>query len=528
MRPVILSSAQTGAAPDELDDLIQVQTVRRALWELGYDPEPLSLTLDMEAAKSALRSLSPPFVFNLVEGLDGKGSLIHVGPALLDSLALPYTGCPTEALFACSNKLLAKKMLKLAGLRTPEWISKNELPIKTPPRSTLILKSVWEHASAGLDESSLVCPEDLAALELYLEQKAKAVGSEVFAEQYIDGREFNVSLLEGPSGPEVLPVAEILFQDYEESRPKIVCYKAKWDPDSFQFRNTPRSFSFQEQEKLLPLLGELALRCWRLFGLRGYARVDVRVDQEGRPWILEVNPNPCISPDSGFMAAAKQAGLDSREVVARILEASGIPRSPLFITPKVEDFLLEISEQEINVRKEVLPGDPAAVRRIVLSTGLFRPQEVEVAVELVEETLSRGAASGYQFIFAEKQGRTVGYACYGPVACTASSFDLYWIAVDKRFQGHGIGRILISKVEEQILQEGGRRLFVETSSRPEYQPTLRFYLRQGYLRQALLENFYAEGDHKVILLKELAPTGLSFEPDDSEAKVGLCRQPEWV
>lgn len=500
-----MSSAPTHeAAPHEMDDLIQLETVQAALQELGYDPKPLFLTLDMEIARSALRSLSPPFVFNLVEGLDGKGSLIHVAPALLDSLALPYTGCPTEALFTCSHKLLAKKLLKAAGLRTPEWVSGKELFRKALPGSTLILKSVWEHASAGLDENSLVCPENARTLEVCLEQKAKAIGTEVFAEVYVEGREFNVSILDGASGPEVLPVAEILFEGYEESRPKIVCYKAKWDADSFQFQHTPRLFSFQDQETLLPLLRETALQCWRLFGLRGYARVDIRVDREGRPWILEVNPNPCISPDAGFMAAAKEAGMAPREVVARILEASGIPRTPVEIDPNAKGLSREISQAGIRLRQEVLPGDLASVRRIVASTGVFKPQEVEVAVELVEESLSKGPGSGYQFLFAEKQGRTVGYACYGPIACTSSSFDLYWIAVEKGLQGEGIGRLLISKVEEQILQEGGRRLYVETSSRPEYEPTLNFYFSQGYLRQASVENFYSEGDHKLILLKELA------------------------
>lgn len=507
MKPVVLCSAQPDEAaglPHEMDDLVQLETVQAALQELGYDPQPLFLTLDMKAAISALKNVSPPFVFNLVEGLNGKGSLIHWGPALLDALDLPYTGCPTEPLFTCSNKLLAKRLLALAGLPTPEWISKKELSHKAVLSSVLILKSVWEHASLGLDENSLVLPEDAAALEAYLEKKAQAVGGEVFAERYIEGREFNVSLLEGHSGPEVLPVAEILFENYEECRPRIVCYRAKWEPHSFQFQNTPRCFSFQDQERLLPLLREMALRCWRLFGLRGYARVDIRVDKEGRPWILEVNPNPCISPDAGFMAAARQAGLDSTEVVARILEASGIPRNPARMPATAKDRPREHVQGELSLRREVLPGDPDSVRSIVVSTGLFRPQEVEVAVELVEESLSRGAASGYHFLFAEKQGRTVGYACYGPVPCTASSYDLYWIAVEKTFQGRGIGRILISRVEERVSQEGGRRLYVETSSRPEYDSTLQFYLSQGYQRQALLENFYAEGDHKLILVKELA------------------------
>lgn len=504
MRPVILSSAQPhGCAPHELDDLVQVETVRAALLQLGYDPKPLWLTLDMEAARSTLRMLSPPFVFNLLEGLEGKGSLIHTGPALLDALGLPYTGCSTEALFMCSNKLLAKQLLRLGGLNTPEWVSRKDSPPKTLLGSTLILKSVWEHASTGLDEGSLVHPGDATALEKHMEEKAKAIGTEVFAELYIEGREFNVSLLEGPSGPEVLPVAEILFEAYEESRPRIVCYKAKWDPESFQFHHTPRTFEFQDQQELLPMLQEMALKCWRIFHLRGYARVDIRLDQEGRPWILEVNPNPCISPDAGFMAAARKAGLDSTEVVARILEASGIPRSPLPVAPGPGKPLGKYSREEVRLRLEVLPEDIESVRRIILSTGMFRAQEVEVAVELVEESLSRGPESGYHFLFAEQKGRTVGYACYGPVACTVCSFDLYWIAVEKSFQGKGIGKTLISTVESNVALKGGRRLYVETSSRADYESTLHFYFSRGFLQEAVLKNFYSEGDHKLILVKEL-------------------------
>ena len=512
MRPVILVSAlREDPSPDELDDLAQLQVVSKALRELGYDPEPVWLTLDMERARAELRRLSPPFVFNLVEEVGGEGRLIHLGPALLDSLRLPYTGCPTEALLLCSNKVLAKKLMRLAGLPTPEWVAREDLLRKPLPQGKLIVKSVWEHASKGLDEGSVIGPASAGTLALELEDRSGSRGGECLAECYIDGREFNLSILEGPLGPQVLPVAEILFQGYGGDRPRIVCYRAKWDPESFEFHHTPRVFSFPDEAKLLPVLQGLALKCWRLFGLRGYARVDVRVDRDGKPWILEINPNPCLSPDGGFMAAAVRAGLDCGEVVARILEASGIPRSPCVAGPQDEELPEEgILDGNRSFRQEVLQGDLSSVRRIVLSTGLFRPQEVEVAVELVQENLSRGPESGYQFLFAEDSGKTVGYACFGPIACTASSFDLYWIAVERTYQARGIGKAILSRVEELVSKQGGRRLYVETSSRPGYEPTRSFYFRRGYIQEAILQDFYGPGDHKVILAKELAiPQGLS-------------------
>jgi GNAT superfamily N-acetyltransferase len=155
------------------------------------------------------------------------------------------------------------------------------------------------------------------------------------------------------------------------------------------------------------------------------------------------------------------------------------------------------------LRSDVLPGDSEAVRRLVASTGVFSPIEVEVAVELVEDRLSRGAESDYSFLFADTEGRAVGYTCYGPIALTAASFDLYWIAVDKSLHGRSIGRLLLEQTEELIRQAGGRQVYIETSNRHHYAATRGFYLRCGYRQEALLANFYAPGDDKVIYVKEL-------------------------
>src|SRR5262249_28596630 len=139
------------------------------------------------------------------------------------------------------------------------------------------------------------------------------VGVECFAEEYIAGREFNLSLLTSQHGdgiPQILPPAEIDFSSFPTDRPRVVDYAAKWDERSFAFQNTPRRFDFQDADQpLLDILKTLAIECWKLFDLRGYARVDFRVDREGRPWILEVNTNPCLSPDAGFAAALAQANI---------------------------------------------------------------------------------------------------------------------------------------------------------------------------------------------------------------------------
>ena len=154
-------------------------------------------------------------------------------------------------------------------------------------------------------------------------------------------------------------------------------------------------------------------------------------------------------------------------------------------------------------RYEVAPADRLAVRAIAESTGFFSPAETDVAVELVDERLAKGPASGYEFAFAEEGGELWGYSCFGPIAATEASFDLYWIVVAKDRQRAGIGRALMVESERLIHAAGGRRVYVETSSRAQYEPTRAFYQRNGYRIEAVLDDFYAPGDGKVILVKVL-------------------------
>lgn len=331
MKVVILYDriAREGSHPDQSDALVQAEAVSRALGDLGHKSADMTFSLDIKGFLKEIKEAYPQLVFNLVESVEGHGRLIHFPASILDLLAVPYTGAPADALYLTSSKILAKKILAGAGIPTPSYYSPGDLKTKGIPfNGPYIIKSVWEHASVGLEESSVLSVKSTGQLLVEMEKRQDQLGGDCFAEQFIDGREFNLSLLASQGGAEVLPPAEMRFIDYPPGKWKVVGYRAKWDEASFESLHTRRSFEFAKSERpLLQNLVDMAKRCWHLFGLRGYARVDFRVDERNQPWVLEINANPCLSPDSGFVAAASQAGLSYRQVVERILQEVGVSGS---------------------------------------------------------------------------------------------------------------------------------------------------------------------------------------------------------
>ena len=157
----------------------------------------------------------------------------------------------------------------------------------------------------------------------------------------------------------------------------------------------------------------------------------------------------------------------------------------------------------ISWREEPRPSDANIVKDIITSSGFFSKEEIDVAVELVQERLNKGVTSGYYFLFADRGEEVFGYSCFGPIPCTTESYDIYWIAVQERLRGSGLGKEILERVEQKIRHMGGKRIYVETSSRDQYKPTRSFYMRCGYKEEATLEHFYSPGDHKVIFLKPL-------------------------
>jgi ribosomal protein S18 acetylase RimI-like enzyme len=156
-------------------------------------------------------------------------------------------------------------------------------------------------------------------------------------------------------------------------------------------------------------------------------------------------------------------------------------------------------------RYHARPADREAVRRLVEDTGFFSADEQDIAVELLDETLARGRASGYEFVFADApDGALQGYACFGPISPPLPSFDLYWIVVDPAYQGNGIGTRLLREAERLASARGATEMYVDTAGRAQYRPTRAFYERAGYRINEVVPDFYSKGDDKVVYRKAFA------------------------
>jgi D-alanine-D-alanine ligase len=276
----------------------------------------MEVALDL-ASIETLKARRPLLVFNLVDAIEGDGRLAPHVPARLDAIGVAYTGCSTRALLETLSKIDTKLKLAHAGLPTPDWSADGA---GLNPDARVIVKPVWEHGSLGLDGTSVMrCPDAPGAVA----QRAMCLNTDHFAETYIEGREFHLSLLERSWGVEMLPIAEIVFGGLDVHEPKIYGYDNKWRPDSAAYVTTLRRFGLEQNEpKLAETLKQLALACWNLFGFGGYARVDFRVDPIGTPFIIDVNPNPYLSPDADDAAAAMEAGLSYKDLIASIVERS--------------------------------------------------------------------------------------------------------------------------------------------------------------------------------------------------------------
>ena len=313
---VLHSDVPPDAPPEDQDTLIAARAVSQALQLRGHTAPLAAFVNDREALRKVVAPHRPDVVFNLVEGIDGAGRLAWMAPQLLGQIGVRYTGAGVRSLTVTSDKPRTKQMLREAGLPTPDW--------SEPPdwnglgAGRWIVKCADEDASVGLDDGAVVTAPQV---------EARAAACQVrfsgrwFAEEYVDGREFNIAVIERGGAPFVLPMAEMTFADWPEARPRIVGYTAKWDDASFDSVQTVRVFGVENREPALAhRLKAMCEESWRLFCCRGTARVDFRVYKGGRPTILEINPNPGIAPDAGLVIAAAEAGLSYADLIEGVVK----------------------------------------------------------------------------------------------------------------------------------------------------------------------------------------------------------------
>ncbi len=293
--------------------------IAAALRKSGYRVEVHGLGSDLPSLVGLLSSLTSTIVFNLLEALGGNPRHEATAAGLLELCRLPYTGSPPETLALCLDKDRTKAVLAHHGLP----IAPGRLLVtgEESLRGLLfpvLVKPVAEDASHGISLASVVNTEpEVRALARTLIERYR---QPALCETYLPGREFNVSVL--GSGPEaaVLDLFEIDFDDFPGGGPSLVTYAAKWHEASEECRKTPAVPARALTPELADTIRSVTLEAYRVMGLRGYGRIDLRLDRDGRPCILEVNPNPDLSPSAGVARAAKSSGVPYATLVQRILE----------------------------------------------------------------------------------------------------------------------------------------------------------------------------------------------------------------
>ncbi|NEW83607.1 MAG: ATP-grasp domain-containing protein [Mariniphaga sp.] len=306
---IILHNPVTNSSKeDELDVLNQAIFIETALEELGYSYERAVFNLNTNDLIKLIKNSGASVVFNLVETINESGRLSFTAPAMLELFKVPFTGSDAAAIFTTTDKIVCKTILSFNKIDTPFWA---KYLAEVVPEKYYIIKPISEDGSVGIDDALVIRGNEI-----------KEIPKGYFAEEYIHGREFNISVIGGKNEFKVLPPAEMCFSsDYYETKPRILGYKAKWDETSMEYQNTTRSFRFEDVDtNLIAELKEIAGKCWQIFGLSGYARVDFRVGTDNRPKVIEINANPCIAPEGGFVAACNEMKLTSTNIIKRIID----------------------------------------------------------------------------------------------------------------------------------------------------------------------------------------------------------------
>lgn len=469
--------------------------------------------LDVPFVKAGLRSLRDlpallttypaRVIVNLVEGFPEHPEDANLVPAVCTAFGRSATGNDTAALSLALDKATAKAVLAQSGVPVPFGrVAAPGLPIPSdlsPGR--YIVKPRSTDGSEGIDARSVVAWPG-SDLETAVRRVHDRFRQPAVVEAFCGSREFNVSILQQGDALRVMPVAEIDFSAFGPDRPRIVGYEAKWLPDSFEYRNTIRILPARLPAADAERIAACAREAWHALGCRDYARVDLRMDEAGALTVIEINPNPDISPDAGFSKAVEAGGLSYDDFVNAILK-NALSRLGLAVPAAAPP--ARTTGGAVYTIRRCEKGDRERILGFTQRTGFFRPDEIEIAREVLDDALRDGPGGHYQSSVIEVEGTVAGWVCCGPTPCTVGTWDIYWIVVAPEFQGRGLGRSLLEYAEARICERGGRVSVLETSGRSDYQSTRGFYLKCGYEESAVIRDYYGPGDSLVIYTRRLTP-----------------------
>jgi D-alanine-D-alanine ligase len=300
-----------------------------AIRDLGHAVHSLGVSTDLLPIRSAIDEIHPHVVFNLLEDFHDIPIYDQNVVSFLELLRVPYTGCNPRGLTLARDKAISKKLLAYHRIRVPEFAV---VRLGRRPRRTsrlpfpLIVKSLVAEGSAGITQASLVHDDEKLAERVAWVHEHLA--TDAIVERYIDGRELYVGLL-GNHRVQVLPVWELHFTKLSEDAPRIATEKVKWDA-AYQKKVGIRTGPARGlDEAALAKIQRLCKRIYRVLEMTGYARIDLRLAEDGTPWVLEANPNPQLAYGEDFAESAERAGIGYDALIQRILQLGMQARGPV-------------------------------------------------------------------------------------------------------------------------------------------------------------------------------------------------------
>ena len=307
-----------GFSEKEIEVFKMEYDVVTALQNMGHEVTCLDVRSELAPIREAIESFKPHIVFNMLEEFHGFVAFDANVVSYLELLKVPYTGCNPRGLILGRDKALTKKILSFHRIGVPAFAvfpkgrrrhrhRKLQFPV--------LVKSLTEESSVGISQASIVSSEEQLLKRVAFVHES--IGSDAIAEEYIDGRELYVAML-GNHRLQTFPIWELIFDDLPEGAPRIATAKVKFDLD-YQDKYKIRTRAAELDDELAQRITRAAKRIYRLLGLTGYARLDLRLRDDGQFFLLEANPNPDLSMDEDFTLSAEAAGVGYEALLKRIL-----------------------------------------------------------------------------------------------------------------------------------------------------------------------------------------------------------------
>ncbi|WP_455209441.1 D-alanine--D-alanine ligase family protein [Kaarinaea lacus] len=295
--------------------------IRGALLKLGHEVNIVGLNDDITPVRQAIEQWRPDIVFNLMEAFAENGALAYYVVSYLDMIGMPYTGCNPRGLLLASDKSLSKQLLTFHRIRVPNFYTlprgkKINLAQIAKFPYPMIVKSTIEQGSVGISQASMVFTPD--ELRQRAEQLFGMLDGDAIAEQYIEGRELYVTVV-GNNRLQVLPTRELVFDNVDDNIHRIATYNVKWNKKYRDRWGINYQFARNLPEKVTDTIPKLAKRVYRILGISSYARLDLRLTEDGKIYVLEANPNAAISMDDEVACSAEKAGLSYEKLIQKIL-----------------------------------------------------------------------------------------------------------------------------------------------------------------------------------------------------------------